>query len=263
VAHLSKTFRGHRAKNISSEGIHNYITQRQTEGVSTATINRELAALKRMYRLGLQQTPPLVTAVPHIPRLREHNVRTGFVTEEEYAVLKAALPDHVKVPFILAYWTGMRAGEIVWLRWEQVDVEAGTLRLEPGTTKNGRGRVIPLVQEVIQVLRRWKDRCSFFYPLCPWVCHYRGKRMARIPRRSWFTVCNRVGLEKKSFHDLRRTAVRNMVRAGISERVAMAISGHQTRSIFDRYNIVSQNDLLAAKLRLEASTDVDDVLAST
>ena len=97
--------------------------------------NRELAAFKRMFRLASQQTPPLVITRPHIPHLQEYNVRQGFFTEEEYKLLRAHLPDYVKVPLIIGYWTGMRAGEILILRWEQLDLERGLLRLEPGTTK--------------------------------------------------------------------------------------------------------------------------------
>ena len=77
-------------------------------------------------------------------------MRQGFFTEDEYKLLRAALPDHVKVPLIIAYWTGMRAGEIVMLRWEQIDLERGLLRLEPGTTKNNQGQTLPLVKEVTE-----------------------------------------------------------------------------------------------------------------
>ncbi len=140
----------------------------------------------------------------------------------------------MKVPLIIAYRTGMRAGEIVMLRREQIDLERRLLRLEPGTTKNNKGRLIPLVQEVTEALWQWKQWTLRKYPSCSWVCHFRGERLQRIPKTTWQNACTRVGLKGKMFHDLRRTAVRNMVRVGISERIAMAISGHKTRSVFDR-----------------------------
>ncbi|MBX3306368.1 MAG: site-specific integrase [Nitrospira sp.] len=172
-------------------------------------------------------------------------------TEDEYKLLRAALPDHVKVPLIIGYWTGMRAGEIVMLRWEQIDLECGLLRLEPGTTKNNQGQLIPLVKEVTEALWQWKERTLLRYPTCPWVYHFRGERLERVPTGAWKAASDRIGLKEKLFHDLRRTAVRNMVRAGISERVAMTISAHKTRSTFDRYHIVSDSDLSLARIKLE------------
>ena len=106
AARLRKTFGRFRAYRITSEHIRDYIVLRQSEGLANGTINRELAALKRMFRLASQQTPPLVITMPHIPHLQENNVRQGFFTEDEYKALRGALPDHVKVPLIIAYWTG-------------------------------------------------------------------------------------------------------------------------------------------------------------
>jgi integrase len=249
---LRESFGRFRAGRITSDHIRSYIVRRQSEGMANGTINRELAALKRMFRLAGQQTPPLVISTPHLPHLQENNVRQGFFTEEEYKLLGAALPDHVKVPLIIGYWTGMRAGEIVMLRWEQIDLERGLLRLEPGTTKNNQGRVVPLVQEVTELLWQWKQRTLVRYPACSWICHFRGKRLERVPKKVWQQTCERVGLKGRLFHDLRRTAVRNMVRSGISEMVAMQISGHKTRSVFDRYDIVSEQDLLLAARKMEA-----------
>lgn len=251
VARLRETFGRFRACRITSKHVLDHIARRQSEGLANGTINRELAALKRMFQLASQQTPPLVISTPHIPHLQENNVRQGFFTEDEFKVLRGVLPDYVKVPLILAYWTGMRAGEILKLEWEQLDLERGLLRLEPGTTKNNQGRLIPLVKEVIEVLWRWKQMTLHRFPSCPWVCHYRGERLLHIPTKSWRKACQRVGIKGKLFHDLRRTAIRNMVRAGISERVAMAISGHKTRSVFDRYDIVNERDLFAATMCME------------
>jgi integrase len=203
-----------------------------------------------MYRLASQQTPPLVITTPHIPHLQENNVHQGFFTDNEFRVLRAILPDQVKVPLIIAYWTGMRTGEILGLRWDQLDLERDLLRLEPGTTKNNQGRLLPLTKEVVEALWQWRQTLRG-HPTCVWVCHYRGKRLRQIPRKRWIKACDRAGLKGKIFHDLRRTAIRNMVRAGVPERVAMSISGHKTRSVFDRYHIVSHDDLWAAKQRLD------------
>jgi integrase len=125
---LKKFFKGFLTLEITTEKLHAYIAKRQKEKAANGTINREFTALKRMFNLAARQTPPLVLSIPFIPHLRENNVRKGFFTEEEYKLLRAALPDHMKVPFILAYWTGMRAGEIIGLKWDQVNLDE---RMDP------------------------------------------------------------------------------------------------------------------------------------
>jgi integrase len=253
LAHLSRFFGGLLATEITTQRIRDYILKRQSEGAANGTINRELYGLGRMFRLAAQQTPPLVLHCPNIPHLREDNVRKGFFSEDEYRALRVALPDYLRVPLVIGYWTGMRAGEILGLRWDEVGLDEGRIRLGPGTTKNGHGRTIPHVNEVLDTLKQWKESAQLRYPACPWVCHYYGRKLQKIPKRMWRQTCERVGLNGKLFHDLRRTAVRNMVRAGISERVAMEISGHRTRSVFDRYDIVNEADLSDAVVCLQKS----------
>jgi len=240
-----------RVVDLRSDHIDAYIDQRRKEGASHATINRELGGFRRMFNLGARQRPPKVQQVPVIPRLKKENVRTGFFEHDEFLSMRGALPDHQKVPLTVGYWTGMRRGEILGLRWDQVDLGRGLLRIAPGTTKNGDGRVIPLVADVLAVLTQWRRITVRDWPACQWVCHYKGERLTRLTR-AWKQAAKRVGLSGRLFHDLRRTAVRNLVRSGVSERVAMTISGHKTRSVFDRYDIVSERDLQDAATRLAA-----------
>ena len=151
------------------------------------------------------------------------------------------------------YKTGWRRSEIVEMQWAQVDLHKGIVCLNPGETKNDQGRTVYLDDELKQVFSdQWKRRKALGN-LTPYVfTNEAGTDKVRDFRGAWDTACQAAGLGKRLFHDFRRTAVRNMVRATIPERVAMMISGHQTRSVFERYNIVSEDDLRMAAKRQES-----------
>jgi integrase len=217
-------------------------------GAKHATINRELSALKRMLTLGAKQYPPEVDRVPHIQKLKENNVRVGYFEHDEYLALLKALPSNLRALVTFGYKTGWRRSEITSLTWSRVDLSEGTVRLEAGETENDQGRTVYLDDELlkflkIQWLRRHKD-CDLFF-------HREGNRIKDF-RGAWKNACEEASIEGKLFHDLRRTAVRNMVRAGIPEAVAMKISGHKTRTVFERYNIVSPDDLKKAAEKQQA-----------
>ncbi len=232
---------------ITSPKIEDYIEIRLEEGAANATINRELSALKRMLNIGARQTPPKVDRVPYIPMLKENNVRKGFFEHTEFLALRNELPDYLKGFVTFAYKTGWRMSEITGLTWSQVDRDNGIVRLEPGETKNDDGRTVYLDDELQGVFNgQWEARKKS-RKLTPYVFPgNNGDEQIKDFRFSWNKARNDAGIEKKLFHDFRRTAVRNMVRAGIPEGVAMKVSGHKTRSVFERYNIVNDADLQLA-----------------
>lgn len=157
-------------------------------------------------------------------------------------MLRKSLPDHLKPVLSFGFFTGWRKAEILNLKWNQVNLREGIVRLEPGETKNSEGRTLymePDLWEMMNVLHK-NRRMDCFY-----VFNRKREKIVDF-HKAWKTACTAVGRPGLLFHDLRRSAIRNMVRAGISERVAMTISGHKTRSVFDRYNIVSQDDLKEA-----------------
>ncbi len=244
VLHLSSFFEGYKVPELTTPKIKAYIAYRQSEGAANGTINRELAALKRSLNLGAQQTPPKVDRVPHIPMLKENNTRKGFFEHGEFIALRKTIPSYLK-PFItFAYKTGWRLSEISTLTWNQVDINQGIVRLEVGETKNNEGRTVYLDEELKEVMR---NQLKIRKNLLPYVflnCHDDDR--VKSFKKAWNTACTKAKIGKRLFHDFRRTAVRNMVRSGIPERVAMMISGHKTRSIFDRYNIVNDTDLKLA-----------------
>ena len=256
INHLRSMLEGVRVVDITSDQINNYILRRRKEGGSNATINRELAALKRMFSLGAQATPPKVVYPPYVPHLKENNVRTGFYEYEEYVALKNELPDYLKPVVTIAYYTGWRKQEILSLGWDQVDLREGEGRivLEEGTTKNDEGREIYLEGELYETIAFQRKIRDNLYPDCPYVCFREGKKIKDY-YTALKTALEKAGLDKKLLHDFRRTAARDMVNAGIPERVAMKVTGHKTRSMFDRYHIVDKKDLKSAAKKLSNYRD--------
>ena len=250
LENLREYFAGWRAEALTTDRINVYKRERQTEGAANASINRDLSALKRMFNLAIQAGK--LAHRPYVPMLREQNVRSGFFEANEFLALRDALPSYLKPMITFAYYTGWRRGEVLDLRWSQVDLHERIIRLNPEQAKNGTGRLVAIEGELLGILQtQWEARKIIQLPwqspphICPIVFHRKGKPI-RDFRYAWDKALKQTGLGRKIFHDLRRTAVRNMVRAGVPERVVMEISGHKTRSVFDRYNIVSEEDLREA-----------------
>ena len=244
------------ASDVSSRTLRDHVAQLRDQKYPNASINRGLSVLRRAFNLGKNHTPKLVYDPPKITLLRENNVRKGFFEDSEYRQLVRLVPPEIAPIVTFAYYTGCRKSEILALRWEQVDLIANTVRLEAGETKNKEARIIPLWGELRALIHTcWADHSACFEK-CPWVFHREGQRILDF-RGAWNKACEGAGLwdgkkPTRLFHDLRRTGVRNLVRSGVSEKVAMAISGHKTRSVFDRYNIVSENDLVDAMGKVDA-----------
>ena len=184
--------------------------------------------------------------------LKENNVRKGFFEHGDFLALREALPEYMKGFVTFAYKTGWRASEIESLTWAQVDLDNGIVRLEAGETKNDDARTVYLDEELQEIFQGQFDARKDRKKVLPWVfTNEAGDGPVKDFRKSWVGACKNANIGKRLFHDFRRTAVRNMVRAGIPERVAMMVSGHKTRSVFDRYNIVSDTDLRLAAQKTE------------
>lgn len=277
VVHLDRFFGGRRAVSVAPDIVTAYVAKRQTQRTqfkrptSNRTINIELALLKRMFRLGYENGK--VLRVPPIKMLKEAPRREGFFEPEQYKAVRRQLSPDLAVAATIAYTFGWRTrSEVLTLQRRHVDLGAGTLRLDPGTTKNGEGRVVYLTPELKSAIAQQIERVDRLSRatgrIIPWVFPYlRGRHVGQRRRTLgsiWHTACRRAGVPGRIPHDFRRTAVRNLERAGVSRSVAMKITGHKTESVYRRYAIVSDADLQEASRRLTgistgilASSDVD------
>jgi integrase len=246
LAHLVAYFGGNcRAFEITTDRITAYTAQRQQNGAANATINRSLSALKRAFRLA--ERAGRVASRPYISILEENNARSGFLAHAEFIRLIDALPEDLRDPVGFLYHSGWRVSEMRALEWRDVDLAGGVVRLRPEKSKNKSGRTLPLRGELKAIIERSEARRS---PGCVNVFRRDDGDPIGLFRKSWATACDKAGLGAILVHDLRRTTVRNLVRAGVPEHTAMAVTGHKTASVFRRYDIVTEDDLALAMDRV-------------
>jgi len=254
--HLRPTFGSLKAASLTSGVLDSYIEERHKEKGSNGTINREFTILRRSLNLGKQATPPKVLNTIKIPRLKEAKPRQGFFEHDQYLAMIRELPEHLGPVLTYAYYTGCRKGEILALRWDQVDLVEHTVRLNPGETKNEEGRIIPMTDELYETLKISRQGRDELFPDSPLVFSLDGQPIKSF-NYHWRKACKRAGLwdeetnrSGRLLHDARRTGARNLVRAGVPEVVVMAIGGWKTRAVFDRYNIVDERDIKDAGRKL-------------
>jgi integrase len=279
-------FCGYRLANIGPADITKYVARRQSQEVSNGTINRELAVLGKLFRLAVENNKLL--RVPVIRKLKENAPRQGFFERDAYAAVRKHLRPDLQCAVAIEYELGWRCqSEVLTLELRQIDLKASTIRLDAGTTKNYEGRVVYLPEGLkseitaqIERVRKLERKLGRVIPyLFPHFTNGRrycqGERLEDF-KKAWASACVKAGFyrelkrEKTNAkgktqtvtvrvptmlrHDFRRTAVRNLVNAGVPERVAMSVTGHRTRSVFDRYHIVSPADLQEAARKLEAAS---------
>jgi integrase len=240
-----------RAARLSTDLFDSYREKRRTAGVTDATVNRELSILRTAFHNARKRTPPKVRVVPYFPMVKETTVRKGFLSDETYGKLRDALEHELKALFVSAYVTGIRKGELLDIRWPQLDFITNEIGLEPDETKNREGRSVPILDgDMRDLLLASKKERDELWPDSPWVFN-RGGQQIKDFRGGWVNACKDAGVPDLNFHDLRRTAVRNMRRDGVPQVIRMKISGHKTDSMERRYNIVDGDDLAVAKEFME------------
>jgi len=275
VKRVRLDFAGQRAASLTAEQVDKYIEERLAEGYAPASVNRITQTLAQAFSLAVERKR--LSQRPMIRHLSEKgNERKGFFENTEFRAVVENLPEELQDFARCAYLTGWRKGEIRSLRWE--DVDGDVIRLRAENAKNGKARSVAIEGELAGVLERRRAarqvrRDNSPVILSALIFHRDGEPVGDF-RKAWATACVMAGLGKlvcpkcngavdadykcaccsrewnrdelkyvgRIFHDFRRTAVRDMVRAGVPETVAMSISGHKTRSMFDRYNIANERD---------------------
>ncbi len=224
------------------------------EGAKPATVKLEIACLRRMFRLGSRASK--VMRVPHFPTIAVNNARKGFFEHDAFEKVLAELREPcLRAIAIVGYPLGWRKGELLGLERRQVDLDAGTVRLDPGTTKNKEGRIVYLPPEALAALKAWDEQTRALERerniIVRHVFHSDGDPI-RDFYAAWRSACERAGapgmLSRLEVN--RRAKLRPL---GDHESVVMRILGHRTRSIFDRYNTVSGDDLRRAASRVVAA----------
>lgn len=244
-----------RAVEVGSRQLDAYRKHREASGVQPQTVNREISMLRRAWNLGAQQTPPLVASVPKMFSVAmgpEAKPRQGFFERSELEKLMKELPKHLKGIALFAWWTGCRRDEILQMRWEWVDADFGMVRIPGEFCKNGEARIIPLVPELRDMLFLLKGERDAHYPEARTIFTKDGRRFSGSRMYAdWNAAIERGGVQGATYlHDMRRTAARNLIRAGVPQSIAKKITGHKTDSMFSRYNITDERDLVRAAEQL-------------
>ncbi|HXG86745.1 MAG TPA: tyrosine-type recombinase/integrase [Vicinamibacterales bacterium] len=260
--HLLRHFeRERRMNSITTADIETYKSARLMEGVAPATVNRELAALRRAFRLAVRGGE--LVQMPHIGMLQEHNVRKGFFERDQLDAIFKHLPVELHAPLTFAFITGWRLkSEVLKLTVSQLDLDAGMVRLEVGTTKSGEGRSFFVTKELRTLLQGQLDSIADLKKqgvVTPFLFHWADGSQIKDFRKTWERARDAAGFPGKLLHDFRRTAVRNLERASIPRSTAMAMVGHKTEAIYRRYAIVDEAMHREAAAKLDAWAEGETV----
>jgi integrase len=265
IGKLRAYFGGKRVTEIDPVLVEQYRAWRQStisrlgHPVKPATINRELACLRHMFNVAIKGLLVLKGGVPTVNPVTaakmgaEHNERDRVLSVDEFDRLHQGAADWLKPILLVAYHTGMRKGEILTLRWGQIDLKRGTIRLRSVDTKTGEGRIVPMNQAIRALVA---ERAQGIGQAPVFVNPETGKPYSTHSIAHAFQrACRKAEVKHATFHDLRHTFVTNARRAGIDYFRIMAITGHKTMAVFKRYNLVDEADLRQAMRQMDTYMD--------
>jgi integrase len=201
-----------------------------------ASLNRYIACVKTIVNRAIANNLLDRNPIKGVKLFKENNIRDRVLTQEEYEALLAVCAVHLKPMVVLAYLTGMRKGEIIRLRWDQLNLAGKVIRLMPEDTKTNEAREVPLDDTLVEVLRAVPRLVG-----CPFVFTHNRKPIREV-RTAFDRACVKAGIQNFRFHDLRHCAITNLSKAGVREKVIMSISGHKTTHMLRRYDSVDKDD---------------------
>jgi integrase len=244
MIHLDQFFAGWKVSAITQNGIRAFVEKRKKDGAEGATINRNVGLLQSMFRTA-RRSGKLQT-IPEFPEQQKVNPpRQGYCTPEQFALIRSHMPENLWSLLTLLYYTGVRVGEATKIMWSydgfpQVDLEKRQITLLGVQTKNGQPRVLPLTGGLVDMLKKRSQSDGPVFDST----NFRKEFAAAKAKAK----CSHVLI-----HDFRRSAVSNLVSAGVSETDTMEISGHRSRTVFDRYNVRNTKRLHDAISKVEKS----------
>lgn len=221
--------------------------------MAPATVNRHLTLLGSALRYASDSLKQrTLDPMRGIDQLDELNERDRIATPEEYEALLAGAAPQLRLAIVIGYWTGMRLGEVIGLRWDQVDLKAGVARLKAADTKTKEARIVPLSKPVIEALKmetRPLDGGAIFTveatdKVTGEVTREPMKATSMSPLFS--RLVKKLGIKDLRYHDLRHTALTRLRRAGVDVLTMQRVSGHKTLDMLRRYNTITEADLVAA-----------------
>lgn len=235
---------------ITTDAAREFAQKRLKDGAKNGTVNGSLALLRRM--ISIAHEDGKIQVKPKIRLLKAGPARKGFLPREQFDNLLAHIPVKTKPLITFLYFCGVRLGEALQIEWRQVSLEEGLILLEGEQTKNSEARTVPLPDVLIKMLDAVENKSGTVFD---------GSNLRKI----WQKACAAAGLGTLTkvegiadprytgliVHDLRRSAIKNLMKAGVNEKVAMTISGHKTRDVFERYHIVDTEDVVQAMRRVQ------------
>lgn len=257
---FSNDFGDKRVDKIKVLDLENLQFDRQKQGYAPATVDYELSIVKTMIKRAYDNDLVGPAIVKTFDRIRStlkprQNARSRIWTKDEFYAVYGVSPPYLKVALAIGFFTGMRKGEILGLTWDRVDLKNAWIYLRPQDTKTKYGREIPISHDLLTIL---KD--------CPRGLHDKhiilreGEPVRQNKlKQDLETSCQHVNIpygrkaqNGLTFHDLRHSFVTHSRKAGVQESVIMAITGHKTRKMLDRYNTVDCDDTREAVTTLQA-----------